>query len=535
MLYYWIVRRGAGNWGGIWSNLNGCSGVTVLPLTYDDVPVRVNEDCWLGFAWANSSDEEIAITGHSMLELVSPSGLHYSLEPLLPEDQDVTVDPCWLPGGDYTGGKLVNFGMWKFTEPGTWTAKMHLTETDTGEILDEPETLFMIVGEPGALPPSYYRLLGDVNFDGIVNSEDIEMVRAQVGNDWTKDWGIGSSCYNPNADFDADGWITSYDLKVVKSRFGASSPWHCVTKNPSLIDGGVDWYPQNSFEAGVFPQQHREHTEFSVNNKRGFDHYLFCLPVVGFPAWTWTEAGIGEPYEHPDSLNPQPWKGDLPLKPCINHEFHIKSFIGQWSLGDRGYLEAGFGLWVILDKPYTIICSEVPEYGEIPFKSRIIEVMIAVRNEYSGENITPGGDNWHRVFWRIGWNFNPKKGLVIFQHFLDKQPVGETVTHCLAPEVFEKLMWRLENEQPFVERNPIPPIGHALQQFFVCPKFRMEDVDLTGAKLRLAYFNLEGATDYFATQSVEGRFTTFGIYHYYKKHGVFWKPTLSDSVQVIVS
>lgn len=57
-------------------------------------------------------------------------------------------------------------------------------------------------------------LLGDVNFDGMVNASDMSLAGAAVGSLF------GDSRYNDGADLDRDGLVSSYDLWLISEHFG---------------------------------------------------------------------------------------------------------------------------------------------------------------------------------------------------------------------------------------------------------------------------------------------------------------------------
>lgn len=567
MFYYWIERLGVGNWGTIWSNPDGCKDwVSTLPRTYDNVPVRVNEECWLGFAWVNSSMEaEESVTGHATLELVSPTDVHYTLEPIA--YQDVTADPCWLPGGDYTSGVWLPFGMWKFNEPGTWTAKMHLTDADTEEVLDEPETLFLIVGEP-ASPSLLYgggnrHLVGDVNFDGIVNLTDVQMVQSQVGNDFTCPWGTCSECYNPNADFDMDGFIGNYDLTFVKSRLGATSPWYCVTKNPRFLDEGEGWETvawTNIYAYFIIPLnfgQYRAGTTYSAL-ATGFRHYLdmvnLIIPIpypystflpflaLAFNGSAFTAATIGDDFL-PDPNNPQPSPYDVPLDPD-NQDFYIKSNIDSWTMDPESilsWLTYGFGGWIILENPYTIhLDVTAPIFGEMlpsDLTSRVIQVLFNTKDqctdiiEYFPKTVPIGGNDWNRI-WTNLWP--PYSHFFVFQYTMDDQPLGMNTYH-LTSSTFANLIDKIVDASLSDENmltNVPTPINSIIVSSLSFAKLR--DLDLTGAKFRPAFIGLQGKADLGAVGYVGATVHSYNFEFYDQKKGVVWQPALSPEVTVNV-
>lgn len=372
-------------------------------------------------------------------------------------------------------------------------------------------------------------LYGDVDFDGIVNLEDVKMVKAQLGSDTSRRWGTGAGEYNPDCDFNGNGVIDEYDVRVVEAMFGNVSPWKVVNKNPSLIDGGAGWYPQNAANLGDTWGATTQYTSF--RGDRGFSHYISITPTEIGGA-TWTEAGIGEPYEHPDPINPQPWEGDVPLEHASNHDFYFTAEISNW-VPSGGYLSTGFGGWIILQKPYTITCLGPSPRIPIIVKChpRIIEVHFAVRHE----GVSPGGDDWHRIICRPGFHMDFSKGWFIFIHVFNQIPVGKYITR-LPADVFSSLIERLESDQPFMERNVPNPMLHGFTEIGFCRLPEMRDVDLTGAKFRLAFLFLEGGRDplgdpYPTYASV----SHYGIYHYYKQSGVLWKPVMSSVTNVGVT
>jgi len=418
-----------------------------------------------------------------------------------------------------------------------------------------------------------HHLCGDVNFDGFVNLEDIEAVREQAMQ-FTGEgdkWGTCPTCYDPNRDLNMDGSVAFPDIQLVESAFGGATPWYVVNKNPTLIDEGAGWAPRSALE---IPNEWWGNVDaktffiYGTTGKpaRGFEHMLLLKPprklmmapgiinptVVGMCAggyrdWcpfdnVWTEAGIGEPYEHPNTLNPEPWDYDVPLLPAKNHEFWVESEIIHWTLGEiKSYLSYGFGGWIILEEPYEIEAKH-PILGDRTYQSRIIEVMFQVRNEQSGETLSPGGDKWHRIMIRAGIGesaFFPETAFWMVHYILDKPEVGERMVHKIEPETFASLIEELQG--PIEIRNVVAPlraeVGESLRGFEAA---RTEFIDFTNAKIRIAYLNLEGGTDVNMNGELDdvssfADVVHYGFWHYRRRTGSIWKPVLSPLTSISVS
>lgn len=287
-----------------------------------------------------------------------------------------------------------------------------------------------------------------------------------------------------------------------------------VNRNPTLENWGEGWFPQSGTEKfGLTIQKTKP-------LKRGFEHEVILIPLFGITASTWTEAGIGEPYEHPNPVNPEPWELDVPLKPACEHEFYFESLIKKWKLNPRGYLSTGFGGWITLPKPYRISgYTKFPSHRKVGYKSRLLEVMFGIRNEQFGEKMKPGGKDWHRVVWRSGLRFDTSTAWFIFQYILDQAEVGERRVHHLDSETFSALIEALEDGQPWEERSVIGEVSHNLQGMVYCMNPVLSDLDLSGAKFRIGYLYLEGMVDIGAMIPSRARVEHYGIYHCHRRYG----------------
>ena len=287
-----------------------------------------------------------------------------------------------------------------------------------------------------------------------------------------------------------------------------SENWKIVNKIPTIEFNGQDWYPQsNSIPYGLTQDNTRWCSELGY----GFLHMMkagFSLNLL--VSTTWTEAGIGEPYEHPDPTNPVVLSTDLPLLPADHWSFQITSRILMWIQPTfNSYLECGFGGWIILDKPYTVM----GEWQKTDHP-RIIELMFAVRTDV----LEDGNGEWSRLYWRAGTT-NPDQGWLICQYAISRQEIGEWKTQALKPDVFHKLISSLNNTS-FAEKNPALPRMHSIQNLgTLFGQIEIKDIDFTNAVFRFAYIDLEGGADFLSLGVVQAQYFVRSMYVLHKEEG----------------
>lgn len=414
-----------------------------------------------------------------------------------------------------------------------------------------------------------HHLCGDINFDGIINLEDYEMINLQLGNTSDLEWGSQSDQYNPNADFDRDGVISNKDLEMLNTVLGKESLWFCWHPNPSMIDSGKGWIP-NSIEwqegeliwgqaswdikfrnrdvLNELVELYKEQPEKAGwLQPRGFRLWLI-LWNLDLPCWRWIEVDCTaghHPAHNPDgAMHPKPEfdMADRPLYPTENHEFLIETEIHEWYLGESWmwdeaglYLLCGFGGWLLLDEPYDIY---VPRpWGTEHYQSKVFELMFAVKrqNTVDEEPIVPGSNEWHSICFRPGYDGDISKGWFIFQHVMCDPEVGQRVCCKLSSDLFSELISKLK-DTPIYEKNISNPTSKRVT--LLTDSAWIENVNLEDAKFRLAYACLEGGIDHVspdvqaALEAIVADISHLGVYHYYKGN---WKPAFSNVVSVNVS
>jgi hypothetical protein len=540
-------------WGILWVTIDHpCAkygiGAEVPELPdYSDYPVRVNEECYLAFGWLNGGDEKVRT--HVELELESPTGIKYTLTPVDPSCQDILTDPC------YTGAWYwAPFGMFVFDELGTWIAKMRITETGTNLLLDEKLVRFAIVGEPspspiGAVGNRY--LYGDLNYDGVVGFDDIQMVQSRIGK------------YCPEIDLDGDGFITEHDLRIVQALYGNVSPHYTVTRNPRFLEKGKGWKIFNWADVNPYFVFHLNFGQARAGTRydddvRGFHHYLdlwnflFIIPipypeilpvtVISLSASGFTAATIGDDFQPADTNNPTPSPYDVPLNPK-NQEFYIMSEIRDWGVSFSSWMTYGFGAWIILSQPYTMhIEATGPIFGSWwppqDLTSRVIELVFCTKDQsvdpvtYFPKNVPIGAGKWNRI-WPNLLPFG--RYFLVFEYIMDDQPLGGIRTYHLDSSTLANLIDEivsLSQTDEIVLANVPTPINSMIVS--ALSYVRLRNLNLRGAKIRPAFIGLQGKADFLASGHSYAHAVSHSFEFYDTKSGTCWKPTLSATVPVSV-
>jgi hypothetical protein len=250
--------------------------------------------------------------------------------------------------------------------------------------------------------------------------------------------------------------------------------------------------------------------------------------------------------------NPDDWNkvlpGDIPLSQLADYKFIVEGQLHDWYRYVPGYtmetthtwLAWCFGGWVILSKPYEVwACTAGIAGGEEFLNTQnILEPMFWIKQHKDGQTVSPGGDEWHRIFYRKGFkgleSDKMKSGWFIVGYILGDPNVGETVQVELTGEKILQLLKTLEGKERIYQKNPIFPgnyIVKGINDFFI------KNLSFENAYFRPVYFSLEGGVDNGAIgymQAVGGSVSFYGVYLYRRKRGVVWQPKLSPTVQVEV-
>jgi len=301
-----------------------------------------------------------------------------------------------------------------------------------------------------------------------------------------------------------------------------------------MINNGDDWTINNSDMAGEFPVGVVYSLKTEFLGKRGFKHFLSLNTVTGWGGG-WTEVDF-RPDAH-YTFNPN-WREvqptDFPLEDLAGHEFIIDFKINRWELtGMQCCLGAYFGGWVILAEPYYMFCTDYSSPVVYVGKSNILEVMFAVKHQDLRVSFTPGGDEWHRIFYRLGPGLlNWEDGWFILQYILDDPEVDERTVVRLEGSKILSLLKGLGDT--VYEKNPIPRSTYL--QYFLRYNFRITNLNLNGAYFRPVYVSLDGYIDCAIKDTiVNGEYEVYGMYHYVKRKGILWRPILSDPIVMNVS
>jgi hypothetical protein len=446
-----------------------------------------------------------------------------------------------------------------FDEIGEWDM-LAAVYSDTTTLYDYAVTKFLVAGPdlPIPLPAGNPYLFGDVNFDGVVNLEDVNMIASQIGRNEYDFWGTCTNCYNPNADLDFDGEITVNDLDLVNQQFGSITPRYCATRNPTFIDNGAYWEPKtrtDSYLYFVVPinfGQIRANTKF-LYSKRGWEHYIdlnnFVVPwitktkILALSGTAFTAATIGNDFI-PDRANPQPSPYDIPLNPD-SQEFFATGQIDywEWTLIPRTWMTYMFGTYIILEKPYTLVFEWTETEGGAIFTEvhypRIIELMFAMKDSVADpielwpQPVPIGGDDWHKIY---GNAFLEKPWFLTFQHIMDDPPVGTLKTWHLPSDTFSRLIQRIQElsdtDENVLRNVPTPVIS--LWVNLLVGKLKIYDLDFTNAKIRPAYIGLQGKADAFSIGYFGAHTFTYGFGIYDTKKGIMWRSKLSGEKTVTV-
>jgi hypothetical protein len=379
------------------------------------------------------------------------------------------------------------------------------------------------------------------------------LVKAQLGRTSGDVWGTGSDQYDPNRDLDMDGVISGRDAYVVHKLLGRWTEWDCLTHpNPSMINNGEGWTITTSDMTGeTWPIADATHVSTSFyTNRRGFKHDLnIGVPgIIGGGGFVELDFTPNAHFGH----NPDDWNkvlpGDIPLSQLADYKFIVEGQAHDWqhylydlinpaiNLGpsENAWLAWCFGGWVILSKPYEIWSVQKPSGEVFLSEHNILETMFWIKQHKDGQSLMPGGNEWHRIFFRRGFKdgIGMYTGWFIVGYILGDPNVGETVQVELTGEKILQLLKTLEGKDKIYQKNPIFPnnylaLGH--RDFF------MKGLGFEGAYFRPVYFSLEGGVDAFITNvgvRVIGSTSFYGAYFYHKKRGIIWMPTSSSKVQV---
>jgi hypothetical protein len=305
-----------------------------------------------------------------------------------------------------------------------------------------------------------------------------------------------------------------------------------------MINNGEGWKLINSNitgETSVFPPEIGGKVDFSTEfnkDKRGFKHTFSTNTNGVIPS---TTGGFTEVDFTPDAhfgSDPTGWNTvkprDIPLTRLDEYKFIVEGAVHSWWRGTPSYntyMGWCFGGWVILNTPYNVYCEGVVrgvEFTSIVSVTNILETMFWIKQHKDGQSLTPGGDEWHRIFYRKGPADPIKNGWFIAGYILGDPNVGETVRVQLSGEKILQLLETLEGVDKIYERNPLFPNNY---KAWGAKSFWIEGLNLNNAYFRPVYFALEGGIDLTTSSESTGASVSFyGVYLYHKKKGVIWSP-----------
>ncbi len=123
---------------------------------------------------------------------------------------DSTTLSCLVPGVCWMGSHPTVYVMTGAAMYGVYRV---ITVDDNGTPLTADDDTIMI----GA-PQTYSYLVGDVNFDGTVDFNDLAILAASYG------CSEGDACYNYDVDLDSDGTVDLNDLTILGMQYGLTEP-----------------------------------------------------------------------------------------------------------------------------------------------------------------------------------------------------------------------------------------------------------------------------------------------------------------------
>jgi len=347
-----------------------------------------------------------------------------------------------------------------------------------------------------------HHLPGDVNFDGFINMADLDLVKAQLGRTSDDVWGTEPHQYDPNRDLDGDGVISERDLRVVKKLLGKWCEWSCLTHpNPSMINNGAGWTITNCGMAGECFGITENETTF-YKDRRGFRHTCkYETYLVGAGGYTEVDFTPDGHYAH----DPENWNrvkpGDIPLTELSDYKFIIEGAVHEWWRGyfhHLSYMGWCFGGFVLTAKPIRYYGCMIPlkmggaEGYEPPHypphllsEINVLELMFWIKQHRDGQDLTPGGDEWHRIFYRKGFGRLTlvENGWFICGYICGDPEVGQTVRAELTGEKILQLLKTLEGKDIIFQKNPLFPNQYSVWGYH---DFFMKGLDLRGHILDLS-------------------------------------------------
>jgi hypothetical protein len=285
-------------------------------------------------------------------------------------------------------------------------------------------------------------------------------------------------------------------------------------------------------------------------NKRGFKHDVeVYASYFGGSGYTEVDFTPNAHFAH----NPDDWNkvlpGDIPLSQLADYKFIVEGQAHDWQHymadlyipGDGyigpsmySYLGWSFGGWVILKEPYKIYGVTITGLPEPFAPNNILEMKFWIKQHKDGQSLMPGGDEWHRIFYRKGLKFNMRRGWFIVGYVLGDPKVGETVQVELSGEKILQLLKTLEGKDKIYQKNPLFPHNY---EIFMWTDFYIKELNLEGAFFRPVYFQLDAGVDnYVSSPNIAEKIITsasfYGAYLYHKKKGVIWGTAFSPTANV---